>query len=152
MGLRRSVWQALGGFDELLGIGAPFKAAEETDFSIRALLAGYFVYETPDVSVVHCGFRAREHMQPVSRRYWYGTGAAFAKHLKCGRWSVAHPLLRLAWRWAFGRSPVAASLGGGAYKLPRLLAFVWGVVAGVLTPVDKPTGHYVKPAARPPIE
>jgi GT2 family glycosyltransferase len=144
MGVRRSVWQALGGFDELLGIGAPFKAAEETDFAIRALLAGYFVYETPDISVVHWGVRAPEHIQSVIHGYWYGTGAAFAKHLRCGRWSVAHLLLKLAWRWAFGRSPVAASLGRRAGKLPRLAAFVRGLAAGVATPVDKPTGHYIR--------
>lgn len=150
MGLRRSVWQVLGGFDEMLGIGAPFEAAEELDFAIRTLLAGYSVYETPDLSVVHYGFRTREHIQSVTRRYWYGTGAAFAKHMKCGHWSIVHPLLRAAWRWAFGSSPVATSLGGQAYKLPRLVAFVRGFAAGACTPVDRSTGHYVKPAAGSP--
>lgn len=134
MGLRRSVWQVLGGFDPMLGVGAPFKSAAESDLTIRALLAGYFGYETPDVAVVHHGFRTWAEGRALIHRYWYGTGAMFAKHAKRGHWSVLRLLLQLAWRWAFGRSRVADSLGGDRYRALRLWSFIRGFAAGWRTP------------------
>lgn len=143
MGLRRSVWQVLGGFDEMLGTGAYFKSAEETDLTIRALLAGYFVYETPNVTVIHYRFHTWEQCLALIHGYWQGTGAMFAKHLKCGHWSIILPLLRLAWRWAFGLSRVAASFGNNPHRWLRLTSFIRGFVAGVTTSVNRRTGHYV---------
>ena len=57
MGIRRCVLDDLGGFDQILGIGAPLMTGEESDLTIRILLAGYFVYESPDIMFVHYGFR-----------------------------------------------------------------------------------------------
>ena len=39
MGIRRSVWQALGGFDAMLGVGASLGAGAEVDLTIRSLQA-----------------------------------------------------------------------------------------------------------------
>lgn len=144
MGLRRSVWEVLGGFDEMLGAGAPFKSAEETDFIVRALLDGYSVYETPKVTVIHHGFRTWKQGLTLIHGYWSGTGAMFAKHFKCRHWSIALVLLRLAWRWAFGVSQVSASLGKNPHRLLRLISFIKGFVTGVFTPVDKTKCHYIR--------
>lgn len=141
MGLRRSVWQVLGGFDEMLGTGALFKSAEETDLTIRALLAGYFVYETPHVAVVHQGFYLWEQSRTLIHGYLYGIGAMFAKHLKCRHWSVIQLLLHLARRWAF-EHPVV-DFGYRPSRWLRLAAFVQGFAAGVTTSVNRRTGHYV---------
>lgn len=141
MGLRRSVWQVLGGFDEMLGTGAYFKSAEETDLTIRALLAGYFVYETPHVAVVHHGFYTWEQSRTLIHGYLYGIGAMFAKHLKCRHWSVIQLLLHLAWRWAF-EHPVV-DFGHRPSRGLRLKAFIQGFWAGVTTSVNRRTGHYV---------
>jgi GT2 family glycosyltransferase len=142
MGLRQSLWQQLDGFDEMLGAGAPFKAAEEVDFTIRALLVGHFVYETPNVSVIHQGFRTWEQGRTLIQGYLYGTGAMFAKHLKCGYWSVIQVLLHLTWRWAF-EHPIV-DFGHRPSRGLRLKAFLQGFLAGTLNPVDKTTGHYVQ--------
>lgn len=140
MGVRRSVWRALGGFDQMLGAGAPFKSAGETDFAIRALLAGYSIYETPRVRVTHHGFRTWEQGRPLIQGYMFGLGAMLVKHIKWGRWSVIHVIRQLAWRWAFGRPVV--DLGQRPPRFLRLRSFVQGFVAGANTTVDKATGHY----------
>jgi glycosyltransferase involved in cell wall biosynthesis len=144
MGIRRSVWQALGGFDTMLGVGAPLQAGAEVDLTIRSLQAGYFVYETPSLTLVHHGFRDWKDGRLLIRRYWYGTGAVFAKHLKSDPRNTCRLLLRLAWRWAFGRSPVAQSLGNRPHRMLRLATFVRGFAAGVVTSVDYATGHYAQ--------
>ena len=141
MGLRRSLWQALGGFDAMLGAGAPFKAAEEIDLSIRALLAGYVVCETPNVMVIHHGFRTWDQGRTLISGYLYGIGAMLVKHLKCGHWSVIQLLLRLVWRWTF-RGPIV-DLGHRPPRWLRLAAFVQGFAAGATMPLDGRTGHYV---------
>jgi GT2 family glycosyltransferase len=79
MALRKSVWAELGGFDEMLGVGSPLRSAEEVDLTLRALLAGFEVCETPMAEVVHHGDFAHEERGQLIGRNWYGTGAAFAK-------------------------------------------------------------------------
>ena len=45
MGLRRSVWEALGGFDQMFGTGASLHSAEDLDLTLRALLKGHAIYK-----------------------------------------------------------------------------------------------------------
>lgn len=144
MALRRSVWQALGGFDEMLGVGSRLRSGAESDFTIRCLLAGHFVFETPTVSVIHHEFHTWEQGRGIVERYWYGTGAMFVKQLKCGHWAILPLLGRLAWRWAFGRSRFAMSLGRYPHRLFRLWSFIRGFMAGGMTPVDRVTRRYVR--------
>src|SRR5690349_8177042 len=54
-GIKRSVWSEIGGFDEMLGPGSPLGSLEDRDIAIRVLLAGYFIYQTPDISIIHYG-------------------------------------------------------------------------------------------------
>jgi glycosyltransferase involved in cell wall biosynthesis len=142
MALRKSVWRKLRGFDEMLGVGAPLGAAEDTDLTIRALLDGELVYETPEAVVIHHGFFPWDQRKPLIQRNWFGTGAAFAKSLKHGHLAVLAVLTRLGGRWVRGRlSPMATSLD----HPPRwaiLAAFVRGFAAGVLVPIDRVSGHY----------
>ncbi|MGQ0658303.1 MAG: glycosyltransferase family 2 protein [Chromatiales bacterium] len=145
MAFKRSVWLALGGFDEMLGAGAPFKAGEEIDFAIRALLAGYCIYETPTVAVVHHGFRTWEQAKGLIEGYMHGLGAALMKQLKCRQYAILGVMGRLAWRWAFERP--AADYGHRPPRLLRLLAFLRGAAAAASTPVNRTTGHYVTPSA-----
>jgi GT2 family glycosyltransferase len=143
MMLRRSMWEAIGGFDPMLGVGAPFRAGEEADLALRALHAGYRIYETPTAAVVHRGFYKLEQRGFLVQGYWYGTGAAFAKHLQRRQWSVLMTLARLAWNWALRRSRIAASLGKYPKRLSLLRAFIRGLAAGIVTPVSGATGHYM---------
>jgi glycosyltransferase involved in cell wall biosynthesis len=51
--LRRTVIDRVGGFDEALGAGAPWGGAEELDYLLRALKAGFGLTYHPDVTVCH---------------------------------------------------------------------------------------------------
>lgn len=134
MAIRRSAWHALGGFDELMGVGAPLRAAGETDFFVRALLAGYRVYETPRVRVVNTSFFPWTHGLGVIQRYLYGNGALLAKHLKCGHWAVLGVYARMVGRLGWGGRAVYT--GDRGQRRHRVRWFAQGFVAGLRTPVD----------------
>ncbi len=144
MGLRKSMWEELNGFDHMLGVGAYFKSGEESDLTIRALLHGYSVYETPSVSLVHNGFRNWEEGFKLIESYWYGTGAMFAKHIKCGHFSIISVLTKLGIRWAFGSSRVIDSLGKQQHRMLRLYSFIKGFFSGLIMPVDKKKQLFVE--------
>jgi len=135
MGLKRSVWERLCGFDEFLGAGASFPSTEDMDFAIRALAAGFWVYATPEVEVLHRGFRSWDEEREVVHGYLYGIGAMFAKHIKCGNWGVLHYLANLFWRWAV--TGTAVDFGRRPSRWVRLRAFALGVAAGLLCAVER---------------
>jgi glycosyltransferase involved in cell wall biosynthesis len=149
MAVRRDVWQSLGGFDELLGIGARFSAGEDGDLALRALLAGHWIHETPSVWLTHYGLRKWDQMPALIESYWRGTGAMMAKPVRAGRWQMLPLLLRLAARWAVGTSTVGSSLGPQPKRIARLLSFCRGFLAGLALPVDRKTGLFVAPAPGP---
>ena len=141
MGLRRSVWQEIGGFDERLGAGTAFRAGNDGDLAIRVLLAGHFVYETPEVSVLHRGFRQWKEARSLIWGYSYGTGAMLAKHAKCRTPYIPRLLVVLAFGWIRGRRS-AGRFGDNRYRGLRLAAFLNGFAAGAVTSVDRAAGCY----------
>jgi GT2 family glycosyltransferase len=134
MGFRKSLWKKLGGFDELLGPGAPFIAADDTDFSVRTLLSGYYIYEIPSFNVLHHGFRNWQQGRTLIYGYLFGYGAMFAKHFKCGNFSLLFLLAHLMRRWTFG-APVV-DFGHCPPRWLRLRAFVKGFMRGFTRPID----------------
>ena len=70
---------ALGDFDERYGLGAPFGAAEDTDYVLRALCSGLSCrYRGQDALVLH----AYKTERPA--QYYLGNVAALAKHARGG--------------------------------------------------------------------
>ena len=55
---RKDIWQALYGFDEMLGAGGLLKSSSEGDIVIHSLHQGHPVGEMPNMFVTHNGFRA----------------------------------------------------------------------------------------------
>ncbi|NIX14435.1 MAG: glycosyltransferase [Candidatus Dadabacteria bacterium] len=141
MGIRKSVWTRLNGFDCMLGPGALF-VAEETDLSIRALLINFYVYYTPAVSVVHNGYRDKSEGRKLAQAYGFGNGGLFAKHIKCGNYGMLYVLLRQVFRWAFGKPWVMSEADTETYKLARMSSFIKGSYRGFVTPIDKNKGHF----------
>jgi len=140
MSLKRSVWKNLKGFDPLLGAGAPFKSAEETDLIVRALRFGYYVYETPDVSVTHHGFRLWKEGPDLIQGHLYGLGAMFAKHMKMKNWGAMLVFLHLLCRWMWDQPVV--NFGFFPSRRLRMTAFIKGFFMGTSTPLDGNKQHF----------
>ena len=78
--LSRSVVLEIGGYDERLGPGTRFPAAEDTDLSHRLLDAGCEVHHVPDAIMLHRGWRTQTERIRLRWNYARGTGAFYAKH------------------------------------------------------------------------
>lgn len=77
----RDVVDSIGLFDERFGAGAPFRAAEDTDFIFRAQAYGITVRYDPNFVVRHYhGRRNETELRDLLAGYAFGDGALYAKH------------------------------------------------------------------------
>lgn len=139
MALRRDVVLGWGGFDEQVGPGARFPSGDDWDIAHRALLKGWHVYETADLTVLHHGFRTLDQGRVHMHRDWLAIGGVCAKPIRAGYgsgvllalwffavygvWPPLRDVLRL--RKPTGRSQISG--------------FVEGFAKGIVTPVDRTT-------------
>lgn len=95
MFLRKADLDALGGFDEQLGIGAqsPWQSGEGTDLLLRLLRADGIVTFVPDLVIHEDGspLEVRERRMKA-RRYARGTGRVIRRHY--GLWFRVRSLMR----------------------------------------------------------
>jgi glycosyltransferase involved in cell wall biosynthesis len=78
--VRRHVTRQLGGFDECLGLGSEFPAAEDTDYKLRLEAAGVRMLTTPRAAVLHTyGVRRGLAVFRSQKNYATGNGAMAAK-------------------------------------------------------------------------
>jgi glycosyltransferase involved in cell wall biosynthesis len=139
LALRRAMVDEIGMFDEYLGVGAPFRSAEDTDIVLRALLKGWWIYETHEVAVVHYGFRTWKQGRDLAKRDWFGMGADYAKLIKSGHFGVLSiACYDVAW---FGLWPALrhALLLKKPHGLGRTIYFLQGFIKGWSTAVDPQT-------------
>ena len=143
MAVRRDAVLSFGGFDEQLGPGAPLRSGEDRDLAARALSLGWSVCQTTDTYVVHHGFRTWLDGQDLTRRDWYGIGAAYAKHAKgldlrivpvIAHEVVFYGLLRPIY--------LALTKRRRLEGLKRLGYFAAGFARGIRMPVDRKTMLY----------
>jgi 2-polyprenyl-3-methyl-5-hydroxy-6-metoxy-1,4-benzoquinol methylase/GT2 family glycosyltransferase len=90
MGLRRDAYQAIGGFDRLLGCGGPLRAWPERDLGYRILSRGGRIIYTPEAVVHHRHWRDWKEVRQTVRNYGFGTGAVAGKYLRSGDWGGAY--------------------------------------------------------------
>jgi len=101
--VRRAAAQAVGGFDEALGVGSgtPFQSGEESDFLLRCIAAGYRGYFDRDHEVFH----EQVSVTPArARAYSTGFGRVARKH------SLGP---------AYFAARTARTFAGGCYRLMR---------------------------------
>jgi glycosyltransferase involved in cell wall biosynthesis len=139
MALKRDVVMGIGGFDEWLGPGARFPAAEDMDITARVLLRGWHVYITGDRPIVHHGFRTMAEGREHARRDWVALGAVCAKPLRAGYWSAAMlPVWELSVNAIW--PPLADLMKLRRPRgLARITSFLHGFTNGLLTAVDRDT-------------
>ena len=118
--LRREVAEAVGGFDEALGPGTAFGAAEDTDYKLRLEAMRVEMLSTPR-SIVHHTFGVRRGMGSVlamSRNYAAGNGAL------AGKLTLAGDLRGAEWLRVARQG---CSLTQGTAALPRAVrgAYRW---------------------------
>jgi GT2 family glycosyltransferase len=78
--VRRTVARQLGGFDECLGLGSDFPAAEDTDYKLRLEAAGVRMLTTPRSAVLHTyGVRRGLAVFRSQRNYASGNGGMAGK-------------------------------------------------------------------------
>ena len=126
--VRRAALDDVGLFDEELGAGAPFHAAEETDLLYRIQRAGWTIVYSERLEIVHFEERSLREELRLHYRYGYGAGAQTAKHqvakdgyaLRFGGAEVGH---HLAW---LGRSLVRGRLRAASHQLPYIAGFTTG--------------------------
>jgi GT2 family glycosyltransferase len=78
--LPRHVLIEIGGYDERLGPGTRFPAAEDHDLSLRLLDAGCEVRHVPEAVVLHRAWRTARELTHLRWAYARGVGGFYAKH------------------------------------------------------------------------
>jgi len=141
MAVRIDAWRSVGGFDDRLGAGTPLAAAEENDLSLRLLLAGFEVAETPAAEVLHHGFRDRFDASALMAGYMRGSGAATAKMVRLGGVDAILASAAIGKRWLSGRSGI--KIGHLPPRWIRLASFIEGVTAGIKMEIDPATGRFL---------
>lgn len=89
----------VGGFDEDLGAGARFRAAEDNDLFDRLLAAGHRGRHDPAVEAWHEQWRTKVATIPLARAYGIGTGARLAKLVRTDRRRARLAAADFVWTW-----------------------------------------------------
>ena len=125
--VRRHVVEKVGGFDENMGPGAKTRwvAAEDADYILRVIDAGFKTYYSPKIYVYH-PLPVLDYSVLLSRSYQYstGTGYLWRKH-NFPLWYVLYYLLRPA-----GRALICL-LGGQRNKARYYLNSLRGRLRGL---------------------
>ena len=80
--LPRDLVLRIGGYDERLGAGTAFGAAEDNDLGLRLLAAGAVVRHVPDAATWHRGRDSDLDDRRIRTAYGTGKGALLAKHVR----------------------------------------------------------------------
>jgi GT2 family glycosyltransferase len=125
---RRSLFDDVGLFDEVLGGGGPLESSQDFDFVYRVCRGGHATLLEPDVKVYHYGYREWTAWHSTVRSYGIGVGGFYTKHARLGDLYAAALLFK-----ALGRSALRALRH---FLMPRRWAagdavYVRGLVDGM---------------------
>ena len=143
--VRRTLLDQLDGFDEQLGAGARFKAAEDKDLFDRIFSAGLRGRYEPVAEVLHLDWRDRRQTLRLNWTYGLGTGARIVKLAKSDRTRAKQIVRDTLWVW--GLREVYRSVRR-RYKWMILITTLrtLGMFCGVVWAAPRPVrnGHFVQ--------
>jgi GT2 family glycosyltransferase len=136
MAVRRRAWAEVGGFDEQLGAGALFRAAEDLDMAYRVARAGHRVLQLRGPGVAHYGGRGGVNSSQLVRGYLLGVGAMYAKHLRCGDLFIVRLMARDIVHYS---AAIARRLARGTppWGIGKVLFMLKGARQAAFKPVDR---------------
>lgn len=97
LAVRRDALERVGGFDELLGAGGRYRAAEDQDLFDRLFREGYRGRYAPEARAVHLPWRMRSDILALEWSYGIGTGARLAKLMRTERGRIGKVLDENVW-------------------------------------------------------
>jgi glycosyltransferase involved in cell wall biosynthesis len=80
---RRRLFDKAGGFDEILGGGAPLWSSQDFDMTYRTYVVGGVTLLRPEVVIRHDGRREEAEWPALFTAYGRGDGAFYMKHVRC---------------------------------------------------------------------
>jgi len=146
MGFRRTCYQKIAGFDELLGAGGKLRSWPERDIGYRILSSGGRIVYTPQALVHHRHWRGWDDVKKTYRNYAFGTGAVALKYLRCG--DLGGLYLLIEWFLDQGIRQVLSGIlkwqSSQKIQVGLLqLSYPWvGMVQSLRYPVDRKTMTY----------
>jgi glycosyltransferase involved in cell wall biosynthesis len=140
LAVNRDCWDAIGGFDDMLGVGSGLRSGEDTDFLWRALRDGWAGRYEPHAVVGHSQWRDRRSALRTSYGYGVGAGAVRTKVRRLAGTSAAR---------SFAAGSVRATLhqagtdlrAGYEFGVATSLIRVAGLVVGRFTASQLPLVH-----------
>lgn len=96
---RRTALEEVGGFDELLGAGAKYPAAEDKDLIDRLIASGLPGRYEPTIAAIHLTWRADKDVIRQHWQYGLGTGVRIVKIAKTNRARLADSAKAVFWTW-----------------------------------------------------
>lgn len=149
LALRRAVLRDLGGFDELLGAGAKFRAGEDKDIFDRLLSAGLRGRYEPTAAVLHLDWRDRRETLVLNWTYGIGTGARIVKRVKTDRQRARRVVRETLWEWGL-REIYQNLVWRNKWIVLITSVRTLGMIAGLVraAPHRVQGGHFVNPRSR----
>lgn len=114
--MRRSLFDQIGGYDELCGPGGLLKSSDDGDIALRVVRSGAKWKACPEIEVVHVhGFRSHSAAESLLDEYEYGNGGVYGRALRrgdvvAGGWFLLRELyllLKTLLRYGQGTQPNA---------------------------------------------
>jgi hypothetical protein len=127
--MRRTVTDAVGGFNESIGVGAstPYQSGEETDYVLRAFEHGFEMWFEASLTIHHPPLDSMARLRKTTYPFALGTGRILRMH--------GYPLHQVGAHLARSLGGVAVSLCRG--QLDRAVVYALrgaGQFAGYISP------------------
>lgn len=118
----------LGGFDPEMGPGGDFRACIDYDLTVRCLVAGHTVQETPDSRVIHYGFRTYKQGSKLMYNAFHGIAAMHTKLIRAGHYEAIPCMMHEFFVYAL--SPLLSNfVSGKLHGLQSIRGFISGIKA-----------------------